>query len=298
MSRTTRLLILHARSPVHVGTGQSTAAVDLPIARDRATGFPLIPGSAIKGPLRARARNQEHRLSQEWQQLFGPETENASDHAGAVSFPDARLLLLPVRSVAGTFAWVSSPLLLSMLRRDAEQAGISIPKSPHLPDSSWTIVSKRSLLTLPDGGQKKVLLEDLDLLADDGADELGETLAELIFPQGEWRDLLKKRLCIVHDDVMSFLAQHATEVVTRVSIDPETGTAHDGQLWTEESLPAESVLAGLIAEVPSTRTRPDREGALLDRLAEELLSIPLQIGGKATVGRGRCRLQLQGGGAR
>lgn len=297
MSMTTRLLVVHARSPLHAGTGQSTAAVDLPIARDRATGFPLLPGSSIKGALRARGRVD---LPEAYTTLFGPETADAHDHAGSIAFSDARLLLLPVRSVAGTFAWVTSPYLLSCFAREAKLAGFpSLPKPPPLPSAGFASVAEGTLLVVDVGGQPKVVLEEFDLEVDKGgATGVAEALAPLIFEDAGWRELLTRRLCIVHDDVMAFLSQHATEVVTRVSIDPETGTAKNGQLWTEENLPAETVLVGVVEEVPSgARRRTAAPGAYLDQLQETLLSRPVQLGGKATVGRGRCGLRLIKGGS-
>ena len=112
---TTTQLLFHALSPLHAGTGQSIGAIDLAIARDRATQFPYLPGSSIKGSLRDVAR-QKLVQNALLIKLFGPETANASEHAGALIVSDANLLLLPVRSVAGTFAWVTSPICFIALR--------------------------------------------------------------------------------------------------------------------------------------------------------------------------------------
>ena len=49
------LLFLRALSPLHAGTGQGIGAIDLPIAREKATGIPYLPGSSLKGVLRDRA---------------------------------------------------------------------------------------------------------------------------------------------------------------------------------------------------------------------------------------------------
>jgi CRISPR-associated protein Cmr4 len=46
------LLYLFTRTPLHVGAGSAVGAIDQPIQRERHTGFPLIPGSSIKGVLR------------------------------------------------------------------------------------------------------------------------------------------------------------------------------------------------------------------------------------------------------
>ncbi len=47
-----RLLFTHALSPLHAGTGQGVGVIDLPIAREKATGLPFLPGSSVKGTLR------------------------------------------------------------------------------------------------------------------------------------------------------------------------------------------------------------------------------------------------------
>lgn len=51
--------------------------------------------------------------------IFGPGTgDNAADHAGALSTGDARILLFPVRSLAGVFAWVTSVDALARFQRE------------------------------------------------------------------------------------------------------------------------------------------------------------------------------------
>jgi CRISPR-associated protein Cmr4 len=293
MTATTRLLVVHARSPLHAGTGHATSAVDLPIARDRATHLPLLPGSSLKGSLRGRARSFTG-LTHPFTHLFGPEKENASDHAGSLAFTDARLLLLPVRSVSGTFAWVTSPYLIACFARDARQAGVTLPACPAVAGSDCAITgtSALSMALRPGAPDRHVVLEEFDLTPAHDASALAKALGPVVFPGDDaWQRMLTARLCVVADDAMSFLARHGTELVTRVSIDPETGTANDGQLWTEENLPAETVLAGLVEELPPDRVRSGGQGAYLADLTK-LTTTPIQLGGKATVGRGRCQIHL------
>src|SRR5216684_3419020 len=112
-----RLLFVHALSPLHAGTGQGVGVIDLPIAREKSTGIPFLPGSSLKGALRARCSGKE------CVQVFGPDTVDVasdSNHASSAQFSDQRLLLLPIRSLAGTFAWVTSPYVLYRLVRDME----------------------------------------------------------------------------------------------------------------------------------------------------------------------------------
>ncbi|TFU14831.1 type III-B CRISPR module RAMP protein Cmr4 [Thermus tengchongensis] len=281
---TTALLFIHALSPLHAGTGQGIGAIDLPIAREKATGIPYLPGSSLKGILRDRAQGKG------WDKdtlfaVFGPETEAASEHAGAVQVGDAKLLLLPVRSLYGVFALVTSPYLLERFRREAEMAGLTPPPLPPSLGQGQILVAPNS--RLPEGG--KVYLEDLDL-------EARSTPGV-----GEWEDWLTRtqapvagRLAVVHDDVMAFLLETATEVVARIRLDDATKTVAQGALWYEESLPAESVLYSMVRAEPSRRKEKALPAEAGLALFKGLLQGALQLGGKATVGRGLCRVSVGG----
>ena len=288
----TRLLFVHALSPLHAGTGQSVGAIDLAIARDRATGMPYLPGSSLKGSLRARARE---RSVPNLVPVFGPDTDRAHEHAGALVLGDANLVLLPIRSVSGTYAWATSPFLLDRVARDARDAALAPAPTPKVENIEACAVTATSALKVG----PRVILEDLDLKANESAEALqvAKWLGGLVFP-GEanqaWREALVKRICVVHDDVMSFLALHATDVVARIALDPDHKTVRKGGLWYEENLPTESVLVASAGIVPNGKVSKTDAFAVLG----ELVDCPLQLGGKATVGRGRCQLVLsKSGGA-
>ena len=51
--------------------------------------------------------------------VFGTQQE-----AGELLISDARLALLPVRSLTGTYRWVTCPHLIERYRRDMKRAGI------------------------------------------------------------------------------------------------------------------------------------------------------------------------------
>lgn len=276
----THVLFLHALSPLHPGTGQGVGSIDLPIARERSTGIPYLPGSSIKGVLRdaAASKIEKDKLLA----LFGPETGSASEHAGAAVFGDAKLLLFPVRSLAGVFAYVTSPYLLERFAREAGFAGLTPPALPAAPASDgWCRLAPGSNLKLGD----KVYLEDLDLSHQESKElqDWEEWLAR------HSEAPVKGRLCLVHDDVMGFLLETATEVVARIRLDDETKTVAQGALWYEESLPAESLLYSLLSLGSS---RKKAVAVDLDDL-RPLLGFA-QMGGKASVGRGLCRLKLGG----
>ena len=225
----------------------------------------------------------------------------ADEFAGAAQFADAHLVLLPVRSLAGTFALVTSPYLLERLARDAAMAGDAAPELTPQPAFSEAggeaLVAPGSTLAASFGHDPTVVLEDLDLT-------LRETPALLAW--ADWlgrhaygsdataRAGLAGRLCVVHDDVMSFLMETALEVTARIRLEDDLKTVAKGGLWYEESLPAETVLASLILAGPSRKRDATLDARGVLGAIRETLSGPVQLGGKATVGRGLCRLHLGG----
>lgn len=293
-----RLIFVHALSPLHAGTGQGVGVIDLPISKEKATGLPYLPGSSLKGTLRDEF-NDEPDLRDK---IFGPEKENASDHAGAIQFTDQTLLMLPVRSLAGTFAWVTSPYILRRLKRDAADAGANgLPADiPEPSDVEHCVVNDAASCALILPGVNKVCLEDLDLEPDASqsaeVQSWAEWLKARIFPSGNpWQDMLGKRLCVVHDDVLSFILNTATEITARIKMDDNAKTVDKktGGLWYEEALPTESVLFGLALAFPNKRTEMEASAILLNVKAK--LNKAMQFGGKATVGRGICRVNMSNG---
>lgn len=290
-----KLYLIHALSPLHAGTGQGVGVIDLPIAREKATNIPYVPGSSIKGVLRDECRM---RKSDKLIAVFGPETEGADEHASSLQLTDARLLLLPVRSLAGTFAWVTSPYLLERFQRDVQsvEKANPLPTTPQ-PQISETnigcVVAENSALVLRVEGRPGVFLEDLDLVAttDNRVERWATYLGERLWPDeratGVWRTRLRNNLCVIPDDALSFLLETATEVVARIRLEDERKTVAKGQLWYEESLPPETVLSGLALAV-EVKAKPSEVFATLETLTDRVL----QFGGKATVGRGLCRVRL------
>jgi CRISPR-associated protein Cmr4 len=109
-------LFLYAVSPVHMGAGQAVGVIDNPIQRERHTGHPCFAGSGIKGALRHgfEAIGGDAKLID---RLFGPESGSSDLHAGAVSFGDAQLVALPVRSLRGGYVYATCPQALARAQR-------------------------------------------------------------------------------------------------------------------------------------------------------------------------------------
>ncbi len=299
-----RLTFVHALSPLHAGTGQGAGIIDLPIAREKATGLPFLPGSSLKGTLRASCSTPE-----ECKQIFGPdasEIETNSNHASSIQFSDLHLLFLPIRSLAGTFAWVTSPYVLHRLVRDIRDAGIT-PPAADIPDiqkidtcAITTVVpenkaSSESKIKIEVKDAPKVYLEDLELDAQplEAVSIWAMWIGKYVFPDDRiWQHMLVERLCIVHDDVFNFMIDTATEITARIKLKEDAKTVQEGGLWYEEALPTETILSGIALATPTQASKisADTVFKVLDRLTEK----PLQFGGNATVGRGLCRVQFAG----
>jgi CRISPR-associated protein Cmr4 len=292
----TNVFYLHALSALHVGVGQAVGSVDLPIARCRATNLPLVPGSAIKGVLRDEFQADEQHL------LFGPEsiTDAESAHAAALAFGDAHLLVFPVRSMAGIVAFVSCPFVLERYANDLRRTGKN--DLPQIPEpGAKVLVTNETVLKL---SGDRIVLEDLDFSFTPGADKWAEYLAKAIYPQAsinstdqnqksqdKARMHFQKRFLILNDDDFAFLAETATEVRARIRIDDDRGVVQKGALWYEENLPAESVLWGMMAASPSRMKSKALDAEAVWTLFKKQIQGErlLQIGGKATVGRGLVR---------
>jgi len=295
--RETRPYWIHALSPIHVGAGRGIDFIDLPIVREVVTNWPYVPGSGVKGVLA-----DEHGADDAGREgdptlatAFGRAGDDLAN-AGSLMFTDARLVCLPVRSFYGTFAWCTSPLALARVARDVDPLGeppeLELPAAP-----SEVLVPPVPVSKLAQGS--RAFFEDLDFDVRSHAtvQTWAERIADALFPSvgsPAWRAVFLERFVVVHEDVFSFLCDTATQVDARVRIDDDLKTVAHGQLWYEEALPAESILAGLAwcGDVfgAGEANNAERRTALLNAYcAGEHL---LQIGGKATVGRGQVRLRF------
>lgn len=278
----TKAFFLQALTPVHPGTGQaSSALVDLPVAREAATGFPIIPASSLKGVLRdGRGLDpaDESEQVQRVRTVYGfagrrkrGEQEEDLSQAGRLTLTDARLLALPVRAYAGTFALITCPLVLHRWQRDAQALGLAANLSWPEPQGMGVYVHGNALRH-----GKQVILEDLDLEVKGDTNGLVQQLSQIIFGQEE--AYFTQRLALVSNNVFCYFCESGLEVIARVRLESQTKTVARGALWYEEALPAESLLAFFALS-------PQEEDFT------ELTSRPtLQLGGEASVGRGLVRL--------
>ncbi|MGH8549782.1 MAG: type III-B CRISPR module RAMP protein Cmr4 [Methylococcales bacterium] len=278
----------HHADPFRHGP-RGAGLIDLPIAREVSTELPIAPGSGIKGVLREHFRAKQDQDLVEL--LFGPERSRADSHSGILCPQDAYLLCLPVRSLKGTLARVASPLTLQRYAREAkihnkDQAG----KDKSIPDlfdvARDEVAASETVAFKPAGwSHHAVGLHELIRKRNDKLEPRREKWADHIAGKffaadTNWAKVFKERFVVVADDTMVFLAQMATDVRARVSLD-QNRVVRKGGNWYEESLPAETLLWGVMAAQLVRKISIDPEHAL-----RKLKSETLQMGGKATIGRG------------
>lgn len=295
MPKTNAMLFLFAETAIHAGTGRGLGAVDLPIQRERTTGYPLVQASSVKGKLRAEASDL---LSPDKvEMLFGPE-KDPEKHAGAVSFGDARLLLFPVRSLRGVFAWVTSLDALERFAREAGLLGLPVgwtaPEARPDKDEAW--VNGDAL------GNSTLVLEEFSFQASQAQSafvkKVGGDLAKIALPStySYWQQELPKKLCILHEDAFRDFTLYSTEVQTHIRLDPLKKTVQRGALWTSESLPADSLI---YAPVLAGASRVPGETLDATAVLKTLLDLDLKVtnlGGDETTGQGFVSLRWYAGG--
>lgn len=302
MFQASDILFLYVETPLHAGTGAGLGAVDLPIQRERITGYPLVQASSLKGVLRGIAEKKYGEKSKEVIAAFGPETNNAHDHAGAFSPGDARLLLFPVRSLLGIFAWTTSPHALNRFIRDAGFAKQDIKwQSPTLPKNDKDEEKALVCLDSDINADNQVVLEEFSFEVEKKQEvtEIAHWLVNKALPTGReyayWQKVLPKRLIILPDDDFREFTRFSTEVVTRVQLDNEKKTVKTGALWTEENLPTDTLL---YVPVYATRPRNNDKAPATWKEADNVLNFVretvtgrAQIGGNETIGRGIVALR-------
>ena len=301
-------LFLLCETPLHAGVGSDVGIVDLPIQRERHTSWPKIEASGVKGSIRnsfeMNCKNDtdklidinilfgydDNGLTQEVRNRFG---EN-KDFSGALGFTDARILLFPVKSLKGVFAWVTCPGVLGRFYSDLKIAGIDIPKFNY---EKNTIIPNSSCLIDKTHQKSKIILEEftIEVKQDNKCEELGRWLTEHILPKGDFydylREKLKKDLVILSDDLFTEFTKLSTEIITRTKIDNETGTVKGKALFTEEYLPTETIMYSFAILSPIFSTikgsfKGENQLEEVEKFFREGLNPVIQIGGNSNLGKG------------
>jgi len=232
--RSERFLLM-ILDPVHIGTGgQRLGRVDLGIVREPSTRLPKIPGTSLRGAIRQYAayRYESRRCAGAGQgegdkahccdpqcpvcYTFGYLRGQDGGQSGTVNIGDARLLLFPVYSLAGP-VWTTCPGILN-------EFGVIEPDPGEQVCLPETLISHNHL-------------------------NLGWLMLEKAQAPFQWPEAIKgvpneikQRIVLISDRLFGKVVNSNLEVRTSVSIDPETGAAAEGALFTYEAIPRTALL--------------------------------------------------------
>jgi len=243
--------LLMSVDPVHIGTGgYRLGRVDNSIVREPGTRIPKIPGSAIHGAIRSYAAQlyeTPEAAGQSQERVEEPDKnpvcytfgyikktkkENGEEetraYSGVVNVFDAHILLFPVYSMAG-------PVWVSTLER-LKDAGFSVKNS------------NTGKASDPEYGKAYVTWERKEPL------NLGWLMVEIAgqvtmspLESASWQNEkcwgpVANCIVMVNEALFSHIVNSNLEVRTSVSINPETGAAEEGALFTYEAIPRATFL--------------------------------------------------------
>ena len=303
---TTLLFGLYTITPLHVGTGQAVGAVDLPVAKEQSTGIPCIPATTLKGVVRdvmeaspaAKVNKKEIIL------LLGPDMKDQDGlKAGGLIFTEAQCLAIPFRSLNCPYVYVTSHLILERFERNL--------RAFHYPETAADFSLKdldpqRTYVTDLNRTEETLVIEDIiispsELFFHKTTTKFAQTLGNFLpAEETSTRKRLENNLVILPDYLFTGLVRRGLPVQARIKLTAnkttaetilQDGSKEKGNLWYEETVPADSLFAFFILNRPGAGTQkdPDPANIFKTQLNKKEMDLSLvQMGGNETVGQGWC----------
>jgi CRISPR-associated protein Cmr4 len=287
-----RRYLLITLDPVHLGTGgYRLGRVDNAIVREPGTNLPKIPGTSLSGAVRSGAAMRIAKRTCAGQgrhcadfsacpicYTFGSARDGAGSGAGAVSLGDARLVLFPIASWDGP-VWVST-------REALGEFGFGGLPSPPSPEQILLSDALRPVATAFGLGW---------LMLDAPAGQTITLSAPTSWQTSTELSRALSRAVIVHESVFGHVVNSGVEVRTSVAIDPNTGAAKDGALFTYEAVPRATFMSFDVTVEDYRESFPWQNGAVSWQDVKDVVEDGLRvtefvgIGGMGTRGFGRIR---------
>ena len=268
--------IVETLAPLHVGAtaGEESGNLNL-IFRDQFTQTGILPGSSLRGRLRAEMRlSYGEDAANYW---YGHEAESGkpeSTSESVVKLEHASIVWLPVFCPGQPIVWVSCPRLLMRYQR---MVGNSLKgrKIPEAYTGSQGLQARESKDKT--GKVKKVLFFNLGFLTVDKTDDLS-----CWFP-------LEKQLpaVVVADNDMGMIHDMALYRQSRVALKKDQKVVDGKAFFNTEALPEGTLLAFPIA------IRDDKKDKQWEPFDKDK-SADIYLGGLESIGFGHCYLTLKG----
>lgn len=309
-----KILSIFTRTPLHVGCGSSVGAVDQPVVRERHTGYPVIPGSTLKGALadlwtkgdgnvqggntpqgtpdtsnsealsaEGNGKDRSFARNEDALELFGNDPADKTAQSGSLLIGEGKLLAFPVRSAKGGYAFITCPQVLNRFKRDCPDFKASVEFN--LSDEKVLLTTKSEL-----SFGAKVVFESyaIDAESRGDVDNIADTLLNAMPEDPVWGSIIK-RLAIVSDGVFKHFVEGTCEIAQHNRINDLTGVVDDKALFCQENVPSETMFYSVFGELKSRLVRK-----VEDKLKSEEVGNVLQIGADMTTGLGWCSVAFYG----
>ncbi|RKX55920.1 MAG: type III-B CRISPR module RAMP protein Cmr4 [Thermotoga sp.] len=279
----TKKIYAKSLDPIHIGAGgYRLGRVDNTIVRDPSTDVPKIPGTSIAGVVKAFAEIAKKKGEKETdkkfkdiniEEVFGTKTKK-----GILRFYDGQIILFPVSSMQGTVWITTKDLIEYWFGEIKDENGEKIKIPDEIGNEAYAIKGIDTDKPLNLGW---LLLK---------AEKIGAS-KEVVLPS-EIKNWVK-RIVIVSDKLFSNIVNDNLEIRTSVRIDPTTGTAAEGALFTYEAIPEGTILGFEICLDRATNEDdvPDNAMTIIMNAVKPYLK-NLGIGGAGTRGFGRIEITI------
>lgn len=261
--------VIKTLAPLHIGAtaGEETGNLNL-IFRDQFTKTGIIPGSSIRGRMRADMRQE---LGEEEASFwYGDKAESEfSDNTSEsrIKIEYASVLWLPVFCPGQPIVWVSSPRLLKRYQRIA---GNSALKQIPTPPAGTTSTALKTL-------GKETLFFNYGFVT---IEENKKKDLSCWFPSGKQLPAV-----VVEDDEIGIIHDMALYRQSRVRLEDDKKKVKGGQFFNVEALPEDTILVFPVGIKPSCRSWKPFSGNYQGGI---------YLGGLESIGFGHCEIEVKG----
>lgn len=254
-----QLFTLIPQSNLHAGAGSSNyGVIDNLVQRDVSDQYPCVFASSLKGAFREHYEEVLKKNAPETEAIFG-----GTEKKGGYIFSDAHLLALPVRSNQRAYFMATCPALLQkFLDVVTKDYGLSNPIITAL-TAEVELIKRVSALP-------KIIGQPIQNLKIEDFNNVGNDVVNI----PKFKALLGNDIVLLSNDDMQYqCSDYALPVLARNCLDNGQST----NLWYEQIIPRKTVFYFLAENMTSNHTF-------------DIGNKPVQVGGNATVGYGRCQI--------
>lgn len=276
--------LIRTLAPLHVGASAGEEAGNLNlIFRDAFTQTGIIPGSSIRGRLRAEMRkadDETRSLSDEFYGRIGSRPDDIQE--SLVKFEHASVVWLPVYCPGQPIVWISCPRLLKRYAMTIGKPSLF----DKIPDTKTSGYCSEFLNARTSREGKKILFFNLgfmELRTCKGLEALLPSIAD---------EATRNQLVVVNDSDIGMIHDMALYRQSRVRLEDKEKVASDGGFFNLEALPEDTIMVFPIAirSALKDRSSPDTWKPFEEGKKSEG---EIYFGGLESIGMGRCHVSVK-----